>query len=203
MSQPIQKTQKSDTWDNLVINDNYQNTIELNKSLSLKEMLSNLDIRLQEVTQDQWSHKGHCPFPDHNDSSPSFCANFKINKFNCFGCNKKGGPVQFISYLEKISVSEAIEQLKDNYLYIKKDKVIQEENNFINSEILEILLSFADNNFNFLKQKNFSDEAFEIAFNISHLSEFYIKHVLSNSSSFENLDSRLQLLSSHFDEFII
>lgn len=30
-----------------------------------------------------------CPFPDHNDSDPSFCL-YPDNTFHCYGCDKHG-----------------------------------------------------------------------------------------------------------------
>jgi DNA primase len=40
-----------------------------------------------------------CPFPDHNDSSPSFSL-FEDNGFKCYGCGKQGnGAVDFLIHM--------------------------------------------------------------------------------------------------------
>lgn len=190
------------TWDNLKFeNDVYSQTKELNNQISLKDILKNLNICLQETNQSNWSHKGCCPFPDHNDDSPSFYVNFTINKFNCFGCNKKGGPVQFISILENKSNSEVIEQLSQSNYYINKTIVKTNLNNqksFITDDDFNNLLNYADLNYSFLKENNFSDEAFQAVYNLNHLSEFYIRSCLSSNSSLEDLEQRLDLISVNF-----
>lgn len=190
------------TWDNLKFeNDYYSQAREFNNFISLKEILKDLNVYLQETTQSGWSNKGRCPFPDHNDDSPSFYVNFDINKFNCFGCNKKGGPVQFISILENKSISEVIEQLSQSNYYINKSIIKTSLNNkksFITDDDFNNLLSYADLNYSFLKENNFSDESFQIVYNLNHLSEFYIRNCLSSNSSLEDLEQRLDLISVNF-----
>ncbi len=46
-----------------------------------------------------WTHSARCPFPDHNDRTPSFGFNSKEEYFKCHGCQRGGGTVQFLSYL--------------------------------------------------------------------------------------------------------
>jgi hypothetical protein len=205
MNQEQKKTNDSNfeiTWDNIKFeNDYYSQTIEANTQVSLKNIFKELNLNLQEINGSGWSHKGSCPFPDHNDDSPSFFVNFNINKFNCFGCSKKGGPVQFLSYLENKSIKDVLEQISNNYTFYKiKNKNLPSINkSFLSDEHLDILLNFADLNFSYLKDNNFSDESFNFIFNLNHLSEFYIRNSLENDSSLEDLESRLDLISSNLE----
>lgn len=40
--------------------------------------------------------KGRCPFPDHDDSTPSFFVNEDNGFYICFGCGRSGGVVGFL-----------------------------------------------------------------------------------------------------------
>jgi len=63
-----------------------------------------------------WTQKRSCPFPDHNDSSPSFYYNSELDLFNCFGCGRSGKSVHFLAYLTKKSFLQVAEDLiKDGY----------------------------------------------------------------------------------------
>lgn len=52
-----------------------------------------------------------CPFPTHDDSSPSFGINFKSQIFNCFGCHEKGDAIKFIALMEQIEPIEVARSL--------------------------------------------------------------------------------------------
>lgn len=191
------------TWDNVVFFDDfYSKTIEANSLISLQSLLKDLNIPLQEIQGSGWSHKCNCPFPDHNDDSPSFYINFNINKFNCFGCSKKGGPVQFIAYLENKSIKEVLEQINNNNytLYQVKNKTINNNKSFLSDNDLLTLLNFADANYAYLQDNNFSDESFKFIFNLNHLSEFYIRKSLENDLSLDDLESRLELIANNLDQ---
>ena len=38
----------------------------------------------------------HCPFPDHNDRTPSFQVGNAGNRWVCYGCQRRGGPIDFV-----------------------------------------------------------------------------------------------------------
>jgi hypothetical protein len=52
-----------------------------------------------------------CPF--HKDKTSSFKVYVKNNRFVCFGCNKRGSPIDFIMEHEKCSFKEAIYYLSN------------------------------------------------------------------------------------------
>ena len=53
----------------------------------------------------------NCPFPDHDDSSPSFGVNTESNLYNCFGCGKTGNIVNLVRQVEGLNFVEAIQKL--------------------------------------------------------------------------------------------
>lgn len=60
----------------------------------------------------------NCPFPDHEDSSPSFGVNIESNKFNCFGCGKTGNIINLVQIMENLNFIETIQRLS---LYVGLD----------------------------------------------------------------------------------
>jgi len=55
------------------------------------------------------SVKGLCPF--HNERTPSFHVQAEKGFFKCFGCGEAGDVIHFVSKLEQITFSEALEKL--------------------------------------------------------------------------------------------
>lgn len=53
----------------------------------------------------------NCPFPDHDDSSPSFGVNTESNLYNCFGCGKTGNIVNLVRQAEGLNFVETIQKL--------------------------------------------------------------------------------------------
>ncbi|MDR2867119.1 MAG: DNA primase [Acholeplasmatales bacterium] len=77
----------------------------------LNEKLSILDM-VREFISVQKSGRGYvacCPF--HEEKTPSFSVSIEKNMFNCFGCHKGGGPVQFYQYMKAITIGQAISEL--------------------------------------------------------------------------------------------
>jgi hypothetical protein len=53
-----------------------------------------------------------CPFPNHNDSTPSFYVfHNEYDRFMCFGCNQQGDIINLISQMEGLSLKQAISRL--------------------------------------------------------------------------------------------
>jgi DNA primase len=53
--------------------------------------------------------KGRCPF--HKDLTTSLLVYTEKNVFQCFGCGKGGGPVEFVMAIENKSREDAIQQI--------------------------------------------------------------------------------------------
>ncbi len=72
-----------------------------------------------------------CPF--HLEKSPSFYVSPEKNMYHCFGCGASGDVIKFVSEIEKISLSEALEKLAKEYnvdLSKYKKKIIKEKVNY-------------------------------------------------------------------------
>lgn len=54
-----------------------------------------------------------CPFPDHNDSTPSFAVNIERQQYICYGCNKRGDVFNFIEEMDDVSFMDAVKKLAD------------------------------------------------------------------------------------------
>ncbi|PZM86622.1 DNA primase, partial [Candidatus Gracilibacteria bacterium] len=73
------------------------------------------------------NYKALCPFPGHNEKTPSFMVSPTKQIGYCFGCHKGGGAVKFIMDIENCSFKEAIEILS-NFTGIKVNSNFSEEN---------------------------------------------------------------------------
>lgn len=56
-------------------------------------------------------HMGLCPFPDHNEKSPSFSVSESKQLYHCFGCKKSGNIFTFLETYSGFSFVEALEYL--------------------------------------------------------------------------------------------
>ncbi len=54
---------------------------------------------------------GRCPFPDHQEKTPSFSVSETKQVYHCFGCHKKGNIFTFLQNYQGMSFPEAIEFL--------------------------------------------------------------------------------------------
>lgn len=54
---------------------------------------------------------GRCPFPDHQEKTPSFSVSEIKQVYHCFGCHKKGNIFTFLQNYQGMSFPEAIEYL--------------------------------------------------------------------------------------------
>ena len=66
----------------------------------------------------QLSRKGHqhmglCPFPDHNEKSPSFSVSETKQLYHCFGCKKSGNIFTFVQDMKSMNFPESVEFLAD------------------------------------------------------------------------------------------
>ena len=56
-------------------------------------------------------HMGLCPFPDHNEKSPSFSVSEDKQLYHCFGCKKSGNIFTFLETYNGFSFVESLEHL--------------------------------------------------------------------------------------------
>lgn len=56
-------------------------------------------------------YKACCPFPDHEEKTPSFTVNPAKQFYHCFGCGKHGNALRFLMQYARLSFREAVGEL--------------------------------------------------------------------------------------------
>lgn len=86
---------------------------------------------------------GRCPFPDHQEKTPSFSVSETKQVYNCFGCHKSGNIISFLRDYQGYAFPEAVEWLanrasiplpekdrsKDEDLISRKRRQLMDANN--------------------------------------------------------------------------
>lgn len=112
-----------------------------------------------------------CPFPDHNETKPSFTVwiDKEFENFYCFGCNRSNTIVNLVSELEAISYKEAFRRLSDGIEIDIEDDIkteianiekVSEVDPFLN--LAKSLIDIASVSRSFIEGSNFSDEEISI-----------------------------------------
>lgn len=60
-------------------------------------------------------YMGRCPFPDHQEKTPSFSVSESKQVYHCFGCKKSGNIFRFLQDYNGMSFPEALEYLADRH----------------------------------------------------------------------------------------
>lgn len=65
-----------------------------------------------------------CPFPDHNETKPSFMVwtNAQYENFYCFGCQRNNNIIHLVSFIEGISFKQAIDKLADGFVVTHEEE---------------------------------------------------------------------------------
>lgn len=210
-SDPSENSQDSNQNDDEFINLNNVELFDstnllaiLNKQVSLQDILRSFSVKFTETPSPSgWSLKSCCPFKDHRDSSPSFFYNQQENIFNCFGCSRGGGPVQFVSYYYDLTTPEAIDKLVSEYKNSLDFDDLEESIPDVNiSSIVDLLSEYSDFHYHFLKNHDFSNQAFEYIKNINMLFDCYIQTCIKNKSfNREAISARILLCKNKMDQF--
>ena len=72
----------------------------------LVDLISDYGVMLKKAGS---SYKGLCPF--HSEKTPSFNVNPERGFFHCFGCSVSGDGIKFLMQYDRLSFSEAVEEL--------------------------------------------------------------------------------------------
>ncbi|MCH8518939.1 DNA primase [Candidatus Gracilibacteria bacterium] len=80
---------------------------ELEQSIDIIELVG----RYTKLKKAGVNYKSLCPFPGHNESTPSFVVSPAKQIGYCFGCHKAGGPLKFLMDIENCEFREAVEIL--------------------------------------------------------------------------------------------
>lgn len=95
---------------------------KINKSVDGTDIyaLINSKVSIEDVAQTynietQTYRNINCPFPDHEDSTPSFKLYEYSNSYHCFGCKKSGDVIGLVAEMEQIRQIDAAKKL--NYVH--------------------------------------------------------------------------------------
>lgn len=83
---------------------------------------------------------GRCPFPDHQEKTPSFSVSEAKQVYHCFGCQKSGNIFTFLSQYQGMSFPQSVEYLADRAgITLPKDNQDWDDKNQIRKkEILKL-----------------------------------------------------------------
>ena len=95
-----------------------EKVMEANNIIDIISQYTDLKIRGRQ-------HIGLCPFPDHNEKTPSFSVSEGKQLYHCFGCKKSGNIFTFLESYNGFSFVEALE-----YLAAKVHLEMPKNNNF-------------------------------------------------------------------------
>lgn len=149
-----------------------------------------------------WSILITCPFPSHkggNERTPSFGYSFEKDIFNCFGCNKSGGAVEFISYKENMDKYLVARKILDEFGGYDRNEELPED---INPQIEKILFEFSSyirslihghkNDLHILSQIDKINEWFDT---------FLLVKVPKNKLTIEELEGTILKLKEYLEKY--
>lgn len=87
---------------------------EIVKKINLLDFLENI-YGIEFIEQPNGEYRTRCPFPDHDDSTPSFDVNKEKGLFICRGCGAGGTIIGFVMKMEKISLEQAVNKISELY----------------------------------------------------------------------------------------
>ena len=80
---------------------------ELEQAIDIVDLVS----KYASLKKSWVNYKGVCPFPGHNEKTPSFMVSPSKQIAYCFGCHKWGGPIKFVMDIENCEFKDALEIL--------------------------------------------------------------------------------------------
>ena len=106
-------------------------TREIDEKINIVDLVS----RYIAIKKAWVNYKALCPF--HNEKTASFVISPVKNIAYCFSCHNWGGPVKFLSEIEKIPYNEALHKLaKEAWVEMKTDYYKEQNNNW--GDILDL-----------------------------------------------------------------
>ncbi|PIE85159.1 DNA primase [Candidatus Gracilibacteria bacterium] len=111
----------------------------------VEELENNIDIvelvqKYTNLKKAGVNYKAICPFPGHNEKTPSFMVSPPKQIAYCFGCHKGGGALKFIMDIESCEFKEALEIL-GNMTGIKVNTNFKPENTEMKKSIYSLYKS--------------------------------------------------------------
>lgn len=147
-----------------------------------------------------WTHTARCPFPDHSDGSPSFGLNTKDDRFHCFGCQRSGGSVQFLSSLHNRPALDVAKDLIGKHTPSSEETLLEIEDASF-TKIDHILLQFNRNVRQFLREHR-QPEAIKYVKKITWNLDLYLERNGSiGALQVEPLEARIEKLNLRLKMF--
>lgn len=174
-----------------------------NSKVSLRNLFDKYKIKFTEVySASGWTHKARCPFKEHRDTSPSFGFNTIENRFNCFGCQRNGGSVQFIAFIDGTPQIEVAKRLLLSYGSLEDVITELEELDDEEDRTDNLLFEFSQCVRSFNKKHVDDSEALIFSDKVVWSLDVYLtKNVLYGSVVLENLEVRIDKLKEHLNSF--
>lgn len=168
-----------------------------NNKYSLNSILKSLKLNWSVIPSTSgWTHKTRCPFPDHNDSTPSFTYNSKDDLFKCFGCSRGGKAVDFLAaYTKKPKAAIAYDlvnrlNLDFNDLEYELD-TIEDSNTYLDLDI-----DFSEFIFDFVQRNSGKPGLEEIVNKITWNLDTFIEKYYGKNIDINSFEQRIQLLKN-------
>jgi DNA primase len=155
-------------------------------------------------------YMGRCPFPDHQEKTPSFSVSEMKQVYHCFGCGKKGNLFTFLQTYNGMNFPDAVEYLADrasiplpvnesgteedrqNRLKREKKKSIFEANSFAKTHFQSQLKSESVHSDvkKYIQKRKMSEQILE-EFHIGYSSESWdqLTQLLKNKKSIGGFDA--------------
>lgn len=173
-----------------------------NQQISLLSLLKESKVQLiEKYSPSGWTHSACCPFPDHDDSTPSFGYNSITDAFNCYGCQRGGRAVQYLAYLNR---RNDFYQIAKEILgrSIQTEALIQEIHESDKDKTDEILEDFFFYVYEFVSKHRGDAKAFKYVNKITYQVDLYIsKNAFKGTMSAPELAMRIQKLKKELDLF--
>lgn len=174
-----------------------------NKKVNLIKALQHNKINFDNIVYSAsgWTHNTICPFKDHDDKSPSFWCNSLENRFNCFGCKRHGGIVQFLSFYTGSKQTQIAKTLISKYGNL--DEVFAEVEDQLYEKIDNLILDVSEYFKKFITKYSDKQNAINYAEKLLWCLDVYLeKHsILKSNIEPENLEARILILKRKLDKF--
>lgn len=173
-----------------------------NKSITLSSVLNRYNINwIISSNPSGWTHKACCPFPDHDDRTPSFGFNSRDERFFCFGCKKSGMAVQFLAAMEGKSFFQTAKEIlaKES---VSDENIIIELDESHSEKIYSLLDDFSQQVREFIVSHRENPKVLDFVEKITWSIDVYIEsNALSGSLKIETVEAILEKLKEHLRSF--
>lgn len=116
---------------------------QVKQAANIEDVVRSYNVNLRRRGTSLWAN---CPFPGHEEKTPSFCVTPAKNICKCFGCGKGGDAISFVIEMENVNYVDAIKILAKRYNIEVEDKPLtkKEKEKEERQEALYAVTDFAD-----------------------------------------------------------